>query len=72
MTAIAIVAAVITMMAPIRTVIAMTMNWIIAVAIIARAIIAITISRIIAGTIIGGPVVTVMMAVVIDTPQYQG
>jgi hypothetical protein len=49
MTAVAIVAAVITMIAPI------TMNWIIAVAIITRAIITIPISRIIARAIIGIP-----------------
>jgi len=66
MTAIAIVAAVITMIAPI------TMNWIIAVAIITRAIITIPISRIIARAIIGIPsVIVAVMAVVIDTPQYQ-
>jgi len=71
MTAIAVVTAVITTITPIRTVIAITMNWIITVAIITRAIIAITISWIVARTIIGGPVITVIMAVMIDTPQYQ-
>lgn len=60
--------------APVRAVVTITIDGIIAVTIIARTVIPITMDRIVGGTIIGvaAVIVTMVVAVMIEAPQYQG